>query len=333
MTSSHRSIISLAAAACCLLVSALLAGQAAAAPDYRSLSFVDSTHGWVAGIDDDYNSTVWRTTDGGQTWVPVRSQIAAGAGIGWVSFVSQSTGVWGYGSVVRTVDGGDVWSPTVTVGGSYNEAAFAGDLRGWAVWSWGTSESGGGVARTDDGGATWAAQLDRPGPDGSGGFSRVSAPSTKRCYALKWGARAGVYATADAGSSWKRRALPAFPSRYKYYRDLDFPGARVGWAVGDSGRIVKTSNAGAGWTQQRSGCTASLTAVDFVSPQVGYVAGTGGRVLKTTDGGRTWKRLQTGTHKGLQAVCFFDRTHGWVAGDDGALLRTSDGGRSWAGVH
>ena len=241
MTSSRRSIIALAAAACCLFVPALVAGQAAAAPaapDCRSICFVDRTHGWVAGIYDD-DSRVWRTTDGGQTWDSVGSQIAAGAGMSWVSFVSPTTGVWGYGSLVRTVDGGDEWSPTVTVGGMYNEAAFAGELRGWAVWSNGSSESGGGVARTDDGGATWTAQLDRPGPDGSGGFSRVSAPTAQRCYAFKWGRRTGVYATADAGATWTRRALPAFSARYRYYQDIDFPGARVGWAVGDSGRIVE----------------------------------------------------------------------------------------------
>ena len=36
-----------------------------------------------------------------------------------------------------------------------------------------------------------------PGPDGSGGFSDVSSPSTERCYALKWGAGEGVWATDD----------------------------------------------------------------------------------------------------------------------------------------
>jgi photosystem II stability/assembly factor-like uncharacterized protein len=247
----------------CALV--LPVGAAWAQVDYLSLSFVDRSHGWAAGIDDtDWNTKVWRTTDGGTTWQPVGEAIAAGGGIGWVSFVSRTSGVWGHGSVEHTTDGGGHWAAASTVGGIYNQADFASRTRGWAGWSNGTSESGGGIARTDDGGKTWKKQVSKPQPDGSGGFSRVSAPTTRRCYVLKWGQGGGVYATANAGAKWVRRVLPRYGAKYRYYLDLDFPAATVGWAVGDSGRIVKTTNAGASWKKQPSGCSARLTAVDFV---------------------------------------------------------------------
>lgn len=317
----------------CALALTVSAGVAPASPYYQSLSFVDRSHGWAAGIDDGYSTVVWRTADGGKTWVPVASRIAAGGGIGWVAFLSADTGVWGYGTLERTVDAGDVWNPATAAGGNYNDAAFATASRGWAGWSWGSSEAGGGIARTDDGGASWVAQLNKPMRDGSGGFSRVSAPTGKRCYVLKWGRLGGVYATADAGTKWSLRSLPAFAKKYRNYYDLDFPAARAGWAVGDSGRIVRTGNAGAGWRVQASGCTARLNAVDFVDTSVGYVVGAGGRLLKTMDGGRHWKRLVTGTSKELRAVCFVDRTHGWVAGSNGALLRTTNGGKTWLGRH
>lgn len=333
MAASRRPVIVLVAVACCLLGSALGAAASAAAPSYMSLSFVDRTHGWVAGIDDSYNSTVWRTSDGGGTWTPVASRIAAGGGIGWVSFVSATWGVWGYGSLEYTGDAGDTWTPVVASGGNHNQASFADTLNGWAVYSWGSSESGGGITHTTDGGTSWSIQLDKPGADGSGGFTRVSAPTATRCYALKWGRSSGVFATSDAGATWRRTTPPAFARKYRLYRDVDFPRARLGWTVGDAGRIVKTANGGGRWVKQDSGCSASLTAVDFVDGQVGYVAGAGGRVLKTTDGGRHWKRLRTGTKKGLLAVCFVDRTHGWVAGVRGVLLATTDGGRTWSGSH
>jgi len=318
----------------CAFALPVSAGVAGASPDYASLSFATRSSGWVAGIDDaDYDTKVWRTSDGGATWEPVAEQITVGAGVAWVAFAGKTAGVWGYGGVDFTTDAGDTWHPALTVGGIYNEADFASLTRGWAAWSNGTSESGGGIARTNDGGATWTAQLSKPGADGSGGFSRVSAPTTRRCYVLKWGRGGGVYATANAGTKWVRRLLPAYKTRYRYYRDLDFPAERTGWAVGDSGRIVKTGNAGVSWIKQRSGCSARLTAVDFVDTKVGYVAGAGGRVLKTTDGGRHWTRLKTGTAKGLTAVCFVDRTRGWVAGSDGVLLRTTNGGKTWNGQH
>jgi photosystem II stability/assembly factor-like uncharacterized protein len=332
MTASRRLFISLALVACCLLEASALAAAAPAAPHYLSLSFTDQTHGWVAGIDDDYYSKVWRTTDGGVTWSLVGSRVAAGGGTAWVCFTGTLNGVWSHGSVEWTDDAGDTWAPAAAAGGEYNEADFANARVGWGVYSHGSSESGGGIARTEDGGAFWDVQLDKPGPDGSGGFSRVSAPTAARCYALKWGRRPGVYATRDGGSRWARRLLPRFHSRYSYYRDLDFPTGRTGWVVGDTGRVVRTTDAGANWTVQETGDSSRLTAVDFVSARVGYAVGAGGRVIKTRDAGRHWRRLRTGTHRALEAVCFVDRSHGWVAGDKGVLLRTVNGGRTWSGA-
>ena len=336
MSSLHRlTTIGTLALATCALWAACFSGVAAAAVDYGSVSFVNQSTGWIAGIDDQsYNTEVWRTTDGGLSWTKVGSSIAAGAGVDWVAFVSPTAGVWGNGSVVRTMDGGDTWLPTVvTSSGIFNEASFATASRGWAGYSNGTSESGGGVSVTKDGGATWTRQLNRPGPDGSGGFSRVSAATKLRCYVLKWGRNGGVYATTNAGSAWTRHALPAIRGSFKFYWDLDFPAARTGWAVGDSGRIVKTTDGGQTWTKQRSGVTTALAAVDFVDAKVGYVVGKSGRILRTGDGGAHWVKQQSGTAKDLTAVSFVDRTHGWVVGANGALLRTANGGQSWEGQH
>jgi photosystem II stability/assembly factor-like uncharacterized protein len=313
---------------------ACFAGAALASVDYASLSFVDRADGWVAGIDDQtYMTEVWKTVDGGASWTKMGSEVAAGAGVAWVAFVSPSAGVWGRGGMVYTTDAGGTWHESAYLRGPYNEADWAGTALGWAVYSNGTSESGGGIAVTRDGGASWEIQVDRPGPDGSGGFSRVSAVSASRCYALRWGKRGGVWATANGGAKWTRRVLPAIPGGYKFYRDIDFPAVKTGWAVGDSGRIEKTTDGGATWTQQRSKVTNSLAAVDFVSKRVGFAVGNGGRVLRTTDGGAHWKKLISGTSKTLEAVCFFDESHGWVAGAKGALLRTTDGGKTWMGQH
>ena len=329
-----RRVITIGASllASCTLALALLAGTAGATVHYGSLSFVDQTHGWAAGYTDTTGMTdVWRSVDGGKTWQRVGSSPAAGGGIGWVAFVSPTTGLWCNGTLMHTTDSGESWDPAGSSGmGYYVDADFATDDRAWAARVNGSSEAGGGVARTDDGGASWTSQLERPGPDGSGGFWRISAPSTAYCYALKQGRKGGVYATADAGASWKRRILPSY-SAGRRYSDLDFPLARTGWVVGAAGRILKTTNGGSTWATQRSLCTSELASVDFVDAKMGYVAGAGGRVLRTVDGGRHWVRLKTGTAKRLATISFVDRLHGWVAGQGGVLLRTTDGGTTWSG--
>jgi photosystem II stability/assembly factor-like uncharacterized protein len=309
---------------------ASLADAASAHVDYGSVSFVDKEHGWVAGIDDEtYMTEVWRTSGGGDTWTKIGSVIAAGAGVDWVAFANPSSGVWGNGSVWFTDDGGDAWRTALTGVGIFNQADFVTDDLAWAGYSYGTSQSGGGIAVTTDGGATWTRQLERPAPDGSGGFSRVSCPTATSCYVLKWGSKGGVYATRNGGAKWRLCLLPSFAAKFKFYRDIDYPAANTGWAVGDSGRIVRTTNAGASWRRQRAKTTASLLAVDFIDPQQGFIVGAGGLILRTVDGGEHWVHLSSGSGQRLTAVCFVDEAHGWVVGADDTLLRTTDGGDTW----
>jgi photosystem II stability/assembly factor-like uncharacterized protein len=319
-----------------LLAAACFAGVARADVDYLSASFVDAGAGWIAGIDNGSGRTeVWRTRDGGVTWKKVGSSIAAGGGVGWVAFVSRSTGVWGNGSLLRTTNGGDAWqSASSEELGIINEACFATTGIGWAASTYGNSAAGGALAKTMDGGVTWKSQKDLPGDDGSGGFTRVSSPSVNQCYAFKWGADGGVWATSDGGAVWTRHPLPSIAGgAYAYFSDIDFPVAGKGWAVGDAGTIVKTVNGGQTWTKQSSGVSSKLIAVDFVTANHGFAVGKSGRILRTRDGGSHWVKIDSGTQKRLSAVCFFNASCGWVVGDSGVRLRTTNGGRTWLGQH
>lgn len=335
MRPAHRvTTVGIVAAIVCLLSAACCAGAARASVDYLSASFVDTKTGWVAGIDNATARTkVWRTSNGGVTWKRVGSSIAAGAGVGWVSFVSRTTGVWGNGSLLRTSDGGRSWESASIEGlGILNEACFADERVGWAGCSFGTSESGGAIAATTDGGVTWKSQKDLPGPDGSGGVSDVSSPSVKRAYALKWGVGEGVWATKGGGADWLLRPLPHISGgAYTSYRDIDFPGEETGWVVGDAGTILKTDDGGVTWEKQESGVSNALLAVDFVDTSIGFAVGKSGRILRTLDGGSTWATLDSGTQKRLSAVCFVSASRGWVVGKSGVRLRTANGGRTWRG--
>src|SRR5262245_61879800 len=107
------------------------------------------------------------------------------------------------------------------------------------------------------------------------------------------------------------------------------PNGREGWAVGDAGTIVHTTNAGASWASQVSSTSFSLRSVWFTSAQVGYAAGYGGTVMKTQNGGTSWTRLQTGATANFNDVCFADAAHGWAVGANGIIARTDDAGVTW----
>jgi hypothetical protein len=59
----------------------------------------------------------------------------------------------------------------------------------------------------------------------------------------------------------------------------------TGWAVGYSGKIIKTTNGGTDWNPQTSWTSKHLNSVHFVDANTGWAVGQGGTILKTTTGG------------------------------------------------
>ena len=108
------------------------------------------------------------------------------------------------------------------------------------------------------------------------------------------------------------------------------PDGRNGWAVGDAGTIVHTTDAGASWASQVSSTSFSLRSVWFTSSQVGYAAGFGGTVMRTQNGGQSWSRISTlAASENFNHICFADSQHGWVVGANGVIARTGDAGATW----
>lgn len=105
----------------------------------------------------------------------------------------------------------------------------------------------------------------------------------------------------------------------------------TGWAVGDAGTIVRTTDAGAHWSRvTATGTSFSLNGVWFTSLSEGWAVGQSGTVLRSTNGGVTWARLgNVGQGETLTDVHFATRDTGWVVGANGLVLRTFDRGASW----
>jgi photosystem II stability/assembly factor-like uncharacterized protein len=110
-----------------------------------------------------------------------------------------------------------------------------------------------------------------------------------------------------------------------------------GFAVGDSGIIIHTTNGGNEWTIQNSGTIKKLNGLQFIDSNLGFAVGDTGTVLKTTDGGVSWVEVQMATNKKLKDVCFVNEYTGWIVGgndsemwpDTGIVLHTTNGGIGW----
>lgn len=78
----------------------------------------------------------------------------------------------------------------------------------------------------------------------------------------------------------------------------------TGWAVGDFGTMLKTTNAGAVWSIQSSPTTNSLYGISFFDSSNGIIAGGNpgrGVILRTSDRGKNWV-IQSSFSHSLESI-------------------------------
>src|SRR5688572_17416966 len=98
--------------------------------------------------------------------------------------------------------------------------------------------------------------------------------------------------------------------------DIEFINQNTGWACGDGGVILKTTNGGINWVQQVSGINNKiLNGIHPVDLNTVYCVGWFQTILKTTNGGTNWQILRNGT-VGIDAsffeVFFLNQNKGWL---------------------
>ncbi|MBP9791265.1 MAG: T9SS type A sorting domain-containing protein [Bacteroidia bacterium] len=138
--------------------------------------------------------------------------------------------------------------------------------------------------------------------------------------------------TNDGGDTWTSLNVGSAPILF----EVAFIDSLIGFAVGDSGTIIKTIDAGLNWTPIVSGTTNRLQSIFFSSPTIGYICGTD-IILKTIDSGNSWTSIfLNGT---FLSTKFTTIDTGFVVGIipnpvfgpplSTFILKTTDGGQSW----
>lgn len=110
---------------------------------------------------------------------------------------------------------------------------------------------------------------------------------------------------------------------------LDFVDGTTGWAVGEYGTILKTTDAGLNWRIIEIPWLNYLLDVYFPTGSVGFAVGRIGQIIKTTDGGETWAKQSITYSNNLHRVRFRDENTGWIIGEKGLILHTGNGGANW----
>ncbi len=108
---------------------------------------------------------------------------------------------------------------------------------------------------------------------------------------------------------------------------IQFVDSLTGWAVGDAGTILKTSDAGETWQTQSVASIQNINSMHFLNNQIGWVVGSG--LYKTTNGGATWQMLNIPFLANFYSIHFSDEQNGVGVGANGSIFRTTNGGNSW----
>jgi photosystem II stability/assembly factor-like uncharacterized protein len=310
----------------------------------RSLSAVNELVAW-AGCS---GGRVFRTTDGGVTWVADSVSGAARLDFRGIKAFDANTAVitsagpaeQGQARIYRTADGGRSWTLAWT---DSTKGIFLDGVAFWdAQHGFTFSDPVDGrlvILTTDDGGVHWAKVAPANIPPVIKGEAAFAASNTQLAVqgssnawiATGGGAEARVFRTTDRGRSWtvSSTGMPGGSSAGLF--GIAFADAMHGLAVGGDYNIargvtdfaIRTSDGGVTWrpagSRRPDGVTQGLALVPGTRPPVFVATGAHGTAL-TRDFGATWLGGDTLTSF---AVGFVNANVGWVAGPRGRVAKFS----------
>ncbi len=230
-----------------------------------------------------------------------------------VSFVNALKGVTvGLdGKIYTTLDGGNNWQLYQTPFWKYLHDIFLVNDSTWVAVG-GDGYNKGVHYRTINSGTTWVGDtLDNE-------LRSVFFTSQLVGYACGYGI---ISKTTDGGATWSPTS-----AKGDFFTSIYFPSVNIGYAVGFNGSILKTSNGGSSWDTQRNGNSIllkqfRLEAVTFINNQLGYAVGRDGLILKTEDGGSNWLESNTSIDTDLFDIFPLNARIGYIVGDKGRIFK------------
>jgi len=144
-----------------------------------------------------------------------------------------------------------------------------------------------------------------------------------------WGSPSGFLGkSSDGGANWTRITLPF--SLNNRISKIFFVNENTGWAVGNGGYVIGTTNGGNNWSvlEEYSFAEPSWYGLYFIDDQNGWVVGSDGSIGRTTNGGHYWTITTWGTST-LYDIQFIGDNRGWIVGTNGIILITTNGGNTW----
>ena len=298
--------------------------------------FVDQNTAWLVGA---YQS-LYKTTDGGMTWVNKFSMNVAAYSAYNICFVNSSIGFVGcnYGKILKTTDGGETWQKILIPDTTYSNwrIRFFDENLGFSLSTKGSAAI---IYKTTDGGSTWTSTATIAAAINSFDFYSPTV-------GVATGNASNLYYTTN-GTTWNKGTGPAsWPYTYSKTDQATVkfisPTTAIscGWGSTAAGLeptiFLKTTDAGASWTYlnqtAQNKVYVNFRSLYFKDSLNGIAAGGAtypGTVLcRTTDGGINWIPLPTVAGFFSPEILGF-QNRVILSGSGGAILLSTNFGDSW----
>ncbi|TSA19228.1 MAG: hypothetical protein D4R74_00005, partial [Betaproteobacteria bacterium] len=304
-----------------------------------------------------YGAGVFKSSDGGNTWVPnngtapnqlnhrrVYTMVVASVGNNVVTPYRSYVGTLA-GGVYKTEDAGANWGQVNTgLGCTYVRALnlVTGSSSATDIVLAGTGcRANSGIYRSADGGASWSATSGIVSPDVTVNSISTVAPSTNTAINLRFAATSdGVYKSTDLGVTWTLSngtgsnviSGPNGPNAYNVASTYDGTNGVTLVVSVEGGGLFRSTDQGANWTSVLAKPPIAGVSTDFDKNFYAGIDGEG--VWRSSDRGVTWTQFVS--NAALPAVRNMGRNNSvtnspsFIANTLAGMYRSNDSGATWS---
>jgi len=271
--------------------------------------FLDENNGWICGE----NGVILKTTNGGFNWIQKYSGTSYSLSFIWFFNNNDGIVIGSGGTIKKTTNGGENWFSVSS--GTYlrlQEGSFINEQQGWGCGDNGL------VINTTDGGNTWTT-INYVTPDNLSYIQFIDENTGWVTTELN----GEIWKTTDGGYTWSFKYQS--PLNWDLHK-LQFVNDTEGWAVGEWGLVVKSTDGGESWFQTNTITGEGMFGIYFYDSDHGFVVGKDENIIRSTNGGLNWIVDRVGQAYEFYNVFFVDNNRGWIIGSSGAILFTNNWG-------
>lgn len=261
---------------------------------YDDVMFIDENRGWAA---DGWGSTVYKTTDGGNSW---SQQFTADEYFRSIEFLNEDIGFLGTLRPIfyKTTDGGNHWD-TIRIDGVEAICGLT-TIGDSTVYGCGAFFQPAYLIKSTDSGNTWTF---KDMSEYASSLIEVVFMDELNGFAAGGNDTGGtILKTSDGGETWTEIFNTEIPGEIIWKLQVLFSDPNALFAAVQSfdplpGKLIKSQDGGNTWTMYEVETNTSdetdshIQSVGFISENTGWMSGHNSGLKETQDGGETWEEV------------------------------------------